>query len=63
MKPDVGHIRTFGCVAKVTLPHETLGKLRWVTSTIRAWIPGIGVKESRDVVFYEGAAPTLPTSD
>jgi hypothetical protein len=27
MKPDVGHIRTFGCVVRVTPPSETLGKL------------------------------------
>ena len=27
MKPDVGHIRTFGCVVRVTLPKEMLGKL------------------------------------
>jgi transposase InsO family protein len=27
MKPDVGHIRAFGCVAKVVLPSELLGKL------------------------------------
>jgi hypothetical protein len=26
-KPDVGHIRTFGCAVRVTLPKETLGKL------------------------------------
>lgn len=27
MIPDVGHIRTFGCVVRVVLPSETLGKL------------------------------------
>jgi len=27
IKPDGGHIRTFACVVRVTLPKETLGKL------------------------------------
>ena len=27
MKPDVGHIQTFGCVVQVTLPKETSGEL------------------------------------
>jgi hypothetical protein len=26
----------------------------------RVWMPRIGVREVRDVVFYEGTAPTLP---
>ena len=70
-KPDVSHIRTFGCMVRVTLPRETLGKLedRGVMGYLlgykyeggyRVWIPRIGVREVRDVVFYEGTAPTLP---
>ena len=27
MKPEVGHVRTFGCAVRVTLPKEWLGKL------------------------------------
>jgi hypothetical protein len=26
MKPDVGHIRAFGCIVRVMLPSEKLGK-------------------------------------
>ena len=26
----------------------------------RVWIPRIGVKEVRDVTFFEGTAPVLP---
>jgi hypothetical protein len=67
MKPDVGHIRTFGCVVRVTPPRETLGKLKdrgaMVEHTYeggyRVWIPRIGVRKSRDVNFFEGSAPVL----
>ena len=69
MKSDVGHMRTFGCVVKVTLPSETLGKLdNWAAmgyllgyrhgSGYRVWIPRVGIRESSDVVFNEGTAPT-----
>jgi len=71
MKPDVEHIRTFGCVVKVVLPSQTLGKLddRAVMGYLlgykyeggyRVWIPKLGVRETRDVVFYEGEAPMTP---
>jgi hypothetical protein len=64
VKPDVGHIRTFGCVARVTLPREKLEKLEdrgaMGEGGYRVWIPRIGVKEMRDVTFYEGTAPVLP---
>ena len=26
VKPDVGYVRTFGCIVRVTLPSEKLGK-------------------------------------
>jgi hypothetical protein len=68
MKPHVGHIRTFGCIVKVTL---LLGKLedRAVMGYLlgykydggyRVWIPKMGVRESRDITFYEGMAPMVP---
>ena len=71
MKPDVGHIRTFGCVVKVTLPLEKLGKLEdrammgymlgyKYEGAYRVWVPKMGVQESRNVVFYEGTAPIQP---
>jgi len=71
MKPDVGHIRTFGCTVRVTLPSEKLGKLEdrgamgylmgyKYEGGYRVWIPRIGVREVRDVTFYEGTAPILP---
>jgi hypothetical protein len=74
MKPDVGHICTFSCVAKVSLPRETLGKLddRAVMGYLlgykydgvyHIWIPKYGVKEMRDVAFYEGNAPVSPSDD
>jgi hypothetical protein len=61
IKPDIAHIRTFGCVVKVAQPSETLGKLddRAVMGcplgykydgAYRVWIPWIGVRESRDGV-------------
>jgi hypothetical protein len=68
MKPDVGHIRTFGCAVRVTLPSETLEKLDdrgamdypKYEGGYRVWIPRIGVRETRDVTFYEESAPVLP---
>ena len=71
MVPDVSHIRTFGCVVRVTLPAETLGKLDArgamgyllgykYDGAYRVWIPKKGVRESRDIVFYEDGAPILP---
>ena len=71
MKPDVGHIRTFGCMVRATLPKETLGKLddHGVTGYLlgykyeggyRIWIPRIGVRECRDITVYEGKAPVQP---
>ena len=71
MKPDVSHIRTFGCVVKVTLPLEKLGKLAdrammgyllgyKYEGAYRIWVPKMGVQESRNVVFYEGSAPIQP---
>ena len=72
VKPDVGHIRTFGCIVRVTLPSEKLGKLEdrramgylmgyKYEGGYRVWIPHIGMKEVRDVTFYEGTAPMCPT--
>ena len=69
MKPDVGHIRT---IVRVTLPSEKLGKLEdrgamgylmgyKYEGVYRVWILRIGVKEVRDVAFFEGTAPVLPT--
>ena len=74
MKPNVSHIRPFGCITKVTLPSEKLKKLdnRAVMGYLlgykyegayRVWIPNQGVKEARDVTFYENAAPILPEHD
>src|SRR5258706_5719515 len=71
VKPDVSHIRTFGCAVRVTLPREKLGKLEnrgemgyllgyKYEGGYRVWMPRIGVREVRDVVFYEGTAPALP---
>jgi len=71
MKPDVEHIRAFGCVVKVVLPSQTLGKLDdqammgyllgyKYKGGYRVWIPKLGVQETRDVVFYEGEAPMMP---
>ena len=71
MKPDVGHIRTFRCIMHVTLFKEMLGKLEDHGATgyqmghkydggYHVWIPCIGVKEVRDITFYEGTAPVLP---
>ena len=71
MKPDVGHIRTFGCIVRVTLPSEKLGKLDnrgamgylmgyKYEGAYRVWIPRSGVKEVRDITFFEGTAPALP---
>jgi hypothetical protein len=67
MKPDVGHIRTFGCVVRDTPPSETLGKLEDRGAMVehayeggyRVWIPRIGVRGSRDIIFFEGSAPLL----
>ena len=71
MKPNVDHIRRFGCITKVTLPAEKLKKLdnRAVMGYLlgykyeggyRVWIPNQGVKEVRDVTFYEDTAPVEP---
>jgi len=73
MKPDVSHIRAFGCVTKVVLPGELLGKLDdWAAmgyllrykydGAYRVWVPKLGIRESRDVTFYENenATPTPP---
>ena len=71
MKLDVGHIRTFGCVMHVMLPKEMLGKLEdhramgylmgyTYDGGYCVWIPCIGVREVRDVTFYEGTVPVLP---
>ena len=65
-----GQIRTFGCIVRVTLPSEKLGKLEdrgamgylmgyKYEGGYRVWIPRIGVKEVRDVTFYEGTVPVL----
>ena len=69
--PDVSHICVFGCVVCVTLPKESLGKLDQRAAmgyllgykyegAYRVWIPKVGVRECRDVVFYEGEAPVMP---
>jgi len=73
MKPDISHIRAFGCVTKVVLPGELLGKLDdWAAmgyllrykydGAYRVWVPKLGIRESRDVTFYENenATPTPP---
>jgi len=71
MKPDVGHARTFGCVVEVVLPSQTLGKLddRAAMGYLlgykydggyRVWVPKKGVRETRDVVSYDGEAPMTP---
>ena len=71
MKLDVGHIRTFRCVMHVMLPKEMLGKLEDCRAMgylmgykydggYRVWIPRIGVREVRDITFYEGTVPVLP---
>ena len=71
MVPDVSHIRAFGCVVRVVLPRETLGKLDdraamgyllgyKYDGAYRVWIPKKGVRESRDITFYENGAPVLP---
>jgi len=66
MKPHVG---PSGCVVKVVLSSQTLGKLddRVVMGHLlgydggyRLWIPKMRVREIRDVVFYEGEAPMTP---
>jgi len=74
IKPNISHIRPFGCKTKITLPSEKLKKLddRAVMGYLlgykyeggyRVWIPNQGVKEARDVTFYEDAAPVLPEDD
>jgi hypothetical protein len=73
IKPDVSHIRPFGCITKVALPTEKLGKLdhravmgyligyKYESGGYRVWIPKKGVREARDVVFYNDEdAPVLP---
>ena len=71
IKPNVSYIRPFGCITKVTLPSENLGKLddRVVMGYLvgymhegdyRVWIPKMGLKEARDVTFYEDNAPLKP---
>ena len=53
----------FWCVAKVALPSETqrMGLLGCKYDGVyRIWVPRIGVRKNRDVVFYEGMAPALP---
>ena len=40
MKLDVGHIRTFGCVVRVTLPREMLGKLMTAERWDTCWATG-----------------------
>ena len=37
-----------------------LGYLLGLQGGYRVWIPRIGVRECRDVTFYEGTAPVLP---
>ena len=62
---------TFGCIVRVTLPSEKLGKLEdrgamgylmgyKYEGAYCVWIPRIGVKEVRDATFFEGTAPVLP---
>ena len=71
MKPDAGHVRTFGCIVKVILLNKMLGKLDdWVVMGYllgykydsRYWvcIPRVGVRETQDIVFHEGKAPIVP---
>ena len=71
VKLDMVHIHTFGCIVCITLPSEELGKMddRGAMSYLmgyqdecafRVWIPRSGVKEVRDVTFFEGTAPALP---
>jgi len=71
MKLDVEHICAFGCVVKVVLPSQTLGKLDdqvmmgyllgyKYKGSYRVWIPKLGVQETRDIVFYEGKVPMMP---
>ena len=56
MKPDVGHIRTFGCIVCVTLPSELMGYK--YEGAYRVWIPRIGVKE----VEQRPCCPTMGQS-
>ena len=71
VKLDVVHICTFGCIVCITLPSKELGKIddRGAVSYLMGyqdeyafciWIPRSGVKEVRDVTFFEGTAPALP---
>jgi hypothetical protein len=71
MKPDVSHIHTFGCVMKVVLPSELLGKLDDCAAmgyllgykydgAYCVWIPKLGIRESRNVTFYNNTTPTPP---
>jgi hypothetical protein len=71
MKPDISHIHTFGCVTKVVLPSELLGKLDDCAAmgyllgykydgAYHVWIPKLGIRESRNITFYDNTTPTLP---
>ena len=66
----MGYIRTVGCIVRVMLPSETLGKLedRGAMGYLKGykdevdyhvWIPRIGEKEVRDITFFEGTEPVL----
>jgi len=71
VKPNVSYICPFGCVMKVTLPVENLGKLEnhaimgYLLSYkyeggYHVWIPNQGLKEARDVTFYKDVPPVSP---
>jgi hypothetical protein len=73
-KPDVADVRTFECIVCVSLPSEKLGKLEdrgamgylmgyKYEGSYRMWIPRIGVKEVRDITFYDGTAPVHGSID
>ena len=66
VRPNEGHIHTFGFTVRVTLPSEVLGS--WMTGKpwaiwcykyrggYRVWIPWTGI---RDIPFCEGPSPIL----
>jgi len=71
MRADVGHIHTPGYIVHVTRPSTMLGKLEdcgamgylmeyKYDSGYHVWITCIGMREVRDITFYEETAPVLP---
>ena len=62
VKPYVGHIHTFGYIVRIMDDHGAMGYLMGYQyeGVYHVWIACSGVKEVRDITFFEGTAPALP---